>query len=101
MTKINHLKENYRDNVQEINTKKGNHKLLESIIRSRVRWINDCEEQPTNYFHHLENQHFINKSIPNLINADNSNETTDQKDIFLELENNYRIYTNVKMVIVS
>lgn len=66
------------------------HKLLESIIRSRVRWINEDEEPPTYYFYHLDNQYFINKSIPNLINADNSNETTDKKDILLELEKNYK-----------
>ena len=50
-----------------------------SIIRFKARWINEGEK-PTHYILNLENRHFTNKSIPKLINDDNFNEITNQKD---------------------
>ena len=63
-------------------------KLKGSLIRSRVKWI-EQGEKPTKYFCNLENRNFTSKIIPRVINERNE-EITEQNEILREVEKYYK-----------
>lgn len=93
---INILEENLQTNMEFdlIESKKTELRLLRKeklkghFVRSRTQWIEDGEK-PTNYFCHLENRNYINKTIPKLID-DEGNCISDQKNILTEAKNFYQ-----------
>ena len=66
-----------------------------SYIRSKIQWIEEGEK-PSNFFLNLETKHFINKTIPKLVNE--KGDTISEQDKILKEANNYykRLYTKTE-----
>ena len=72
---------------QELQSIREN-KLKGVLMRSKAKWI-DEGEKPSSYFCHLENRHFVSKSMKNLV-LKNGEETMDFDKISSEVMNFYK-----------
>ncbi len=75
--------EELKNKKQELENLRIN-KLKGSIIRSRVKWIEEGEK-PTSYFFNLENRNFTSKIIPKIV-KDNGDIIDKQDDILHEIK---------------